>query len=625
MRDPILDAPLATPPPTGDNGADAAPLVALPLASLERAAHLVELALGCPVMVCRGGEADAMATGGSTVPCPGAVHVSLVEGSALATPHFCVGSCDAPEAHRTACSAQNGAEPGRAYAILPLVPDSEAPATGVTPAPPAGPFVALCLGAASRAWSDSERRILGQVAACLAAELELRRELDAHLRAEEELRRHALRDRLTGLANRALFLDRLDHAVERSKRHKEFRFAVLSLDLDRFKAVNDSLGPEAGDDVLVAVARALETCVRGEDTVARLSGDEFAILLESISGESDGVRVAERIGRALAAAIQTREGDVFTSASIGIALGGIEQDIPAGLLQRAGIAVTRAKGAGRARYEMFDRAMHVRARARLHMETDLRRALERGEFVLHYQPLITLGTGRISELEALIRWRHPERGLVPPLDFIPLAEETGLIIPIGNWVLAEACRQTREWQRVFPRTMPGPPLAVSVNLSAKQFVQSDFAAKLAQTVRDSGFDPTSLKLELTESCAIDNPTRTREVLEELRALGIGFYLDDFGTGYSSLSYLHTLPLDAIKIDRSFVRRMEEAPMHMQLVRTVRDLAHNIGVQAVAEGVESQAQLATLRALGCQSAQGFFFSRPIPPDEIEQLLRNPPTW
>jgi len=444
--------------------------------------------------------------------------------------------------------------------------------------------------------------------------------------AQEALRHDATHDALTGLPNRVLFLDRLAHAVERGRRHKEFRFAVLSLDLDRFKAVNDSLGVRVGDEVIVDHARRLEQCVRGEDMVARLSGDEFAILLESLADDADAGRVAERMLRSLTAPVETREGVVFSTASIGIVLSssGLEagDDANIRLLQQAGVAMSRAKAAGRGRYEMFDRSMQARAATRLRMETDLRTAVERGEFELYYQPLVELQTGRVTELEALLRWRHPTRGIVPPLDFIPLAEETGLIVPIGSWVMADACRQVREWQGRFPRD---EPLTLSGNLSVKQFAQPDFVANLVGIVRTSGLDPRCLKLEITETIAIDDPERTRGMLDELRGLGVRMYLDDFGTGYSSLGQLHRLSLDAIKIDRSFVMRMTDGPMHWQLVHTVRNLARNIGVAVIAEGVETVEQLAELRGLGCESAQGYLFSRPVPANEIEQMLERDPRW
>jgi diguanylate cyclase (GGDEF)-like protein len=485
----------------------------------------------------------------------------------------------------------------RAAAIVPL-PSGRDPSVGAL----------AVLSHSARRWSDHEINCLEIVAETLAAEVELRRD--------------ALRDPLTGLANRALFLDRLGHAAERARRHKEFRFAVLSLDVDRFKVVNESLGWQAGDEMLTAVARSLEQCVRGEDTVARVGGDEFLILLESLADDGDAVRVAQRILGAMARPFVVGGEEVFTSASIGLVSGSTAVDKPPALIQYAEVAMGRAKRGGRARYEMFDRDMHARALRRLKAETDLHHAVERGEFVVYFQPMISLVTGRITEVEALVRWRHPERGLVPPLEFIPLAEETRLIIPIGNWVLAEACRQVRDWQRRFPRT---EPLALSVNLSVREFSQPGFVRRVADTVKSSGFDARSLKLEITESFAIDDAVRTSEMLEELRGLGIRFYLDDFGTGYSSLRYLHGLPLDAIKIDRTFVTRMDAGPTHLQLVRTVRALASNIGVMAVAEGVETQEQLRTLRELGCECAQGFLFSRPVPAAELELLLEADPVW
>ncbi len=581
-------------------------LALLPRESLERAARHVGLVLGSPTSLL--GEGPRMEEDGATP-----VRVALLPAATAAAAVFRddVGeTLDANELPAVRYAA------ARAYAMLPLVsarqsqPDANAGAA------------LLVLSGRPHGWTGPEQLALRDVAASLTAEIDARRELaELHLRVEE-MRQHALRDTLTQLPTRALFLEHLTLAVERARRHKDFRFAVLSLDLDRFQVVNDSLGHEAGDQVLVAVAHRLLSCVRGEDTVARVSADEFAILLESIADDSDGGRVAERIQRSLATPVLTTEGEVYATASIGIVLSSSGLDAPPQLLQQAGIALARAKTAGRFRYEMFDREMQTRARTRLRMETDLRHAIERNEFEVFYQPLITLETGRITELEALLRWRHPERGIIPPLDFIPLAEETGLIVPIGSWVLAESCRQMRHWQLRFPRESP---LALSVNLSVKQFTQPHFVRHVADTLRASGLDPSCLKLEITESFAIDNADLTRSMLEELRGLGTRIYLDDFGTGYSSLGYLHRLPLDAIKIDRSFVMRMEAGPTHLQLVDTVRALAHNIGVAAVAEGVETESQLRTLRALGCESAQGFLFSKPLPPADVERLLEQDPRW
>ncbi|MFL5560874.1 MAG: putative bifunctional diguanylate cyclase/phosphodiesterase [Gemmatimonadaceae bacterium] len=509
---------------------------------------------------------------------------------------------------------------GAAYAAVPLVRRDDTVGTPRAAGQPVGTL--LVVVDEPHPWSAAEESVVRDVAAMLAIDLELHQDLADHLIAEEELQEKALRDTLTGVPNSSLFLDRLAHALERGRRHPEFRFAVLALDLDRFQSINNSLGREAGNEVLTVIARRLESCVRGEDMIARNGGDEFAILLESLSDDSDGSRVAERMQQAIATPIETSEGEVYTSASIGIVLSSSGLTTPAKMLQEAGIAMSRAKGAGRNRHEMFDSAMHARALARLRMETDLRHAVERNEFEIYYQPLVTLETGRITELEALLRWRHPHRGLIPPLDFIPLAEETGLIVPIGQWVLARACADMVGWQERFPRTAP---LAISVNLSPRQFAQPNFVTTVAGTVSASGLDPHTLKLEITESFAIAEPARTRELLTELRALGIQIYLDDFGTGYSSLGYLHQLPLDGIKIDRSFVMQMDSGPLYRQLVHTVRDLAVNIGVAAIAEGVENEDQLATLREMGCSSAQGYLFSRPIPVAEIEVLLGNDPRW
>ena len=452
------------------------------------------------------------------------------------------------------------------------------------------------------------------------------RDLAAWVSTEAHLRRHALHDALTELPNRSLFLDRLSHAVTRARRHKDFHFAVVVLDIDGFKAVNDSLGHCAGDALLIEVARRLETCVRSEDTVARLGGDDFAILLESLADEMDAGRVTERIRAALTTPVVLHAADgetaeIFPSASMGVVTSSLTADGPAALLQCADIALSRAKRAGRSHFEMFDRVMQARALTRLKAETELHHAVDRREFVVYYQPMVDLRSGRVTELEALVRWQARQR-IVPPLEFIPLAEETGLIVPIGSYVLAQACRQLRAWHERFPRSAP---LSISVNLSVREFTQRAFVDRVEETIRTSGIDPRLLRLEITESIAIDDKQRTLEMLTALRGLGVRIYLDDFGTGYSSLGFLHQWPLDAIKIDRSFVTRMHTEPTHLQLVRTVRALASNIGVAAVAEGVETEGQLETLREIGCEFAQGYLFSKPAPADEMEKLLSADPRW
>ncbi|MBW3628891.1 MAG: EAL domain-containing protein [Gemmatimonadetes bacterium] len=439
---------------------------------------------------------------------------------------------------------------------------------------------------------------------------------------EEQLRHDTLHDALTGLPNRLLFMERLSHCIARSKRRDSYLFAVLFLDLDRFKVINDSLGHHVGDELLVLVAQRLQRCLRQEDTVARFGGDEFAILLEDISGISDATRVAERIQAELSASVSLNEFDVFTSASVGIALSSSAYARPEFLLRNADMAMYRAKALGHARFEVFDRTMHAQALARLQLETDLRHALERKEFVLHYQPIISLSSGEICGVEALIRWVHPVQGILPPDDFIPAAEETGLILPIGRWVLGEACRRLRRWRVRFGE---GRLRSVGVNLSAKQFSQIDLLEQVWDTVRDSGLPPDVLRLEITESAVMENADAAVILLGRLKGLGVQISLDDFGTGYSSLSYLHRFPLDALKIDRSFVGQIDLDERTRRLVETVLTLARGLGVSAVAEGIETEGQLKHLRALGCDFGQGYYFAPPLPPEELEALLDGDPTW
>jgi diguanylate cyclase (GGDEF)-like protein/PAS domain S-box-containing protein len=440
-------------------------------------------------------------------------------------------------------------------------------------------------------------------------------------RAEEQLLHDALHDGLTGLPNRALFLDRLKLAVARARRRESYQFSVLFLDLDRFKTINDSLGHSVGDQLLVGIARRLETCMRDGDTVARLGGDEFTILLDDLGDAGDVGLVVERIQRELAASFNLGGHEVFTSASIGIAPSTTGYDRPDDVLRDADTAMYRAKLLGKSRHVTFDREMHARAVNLLRLETDLRRAVERREFLIHYQPIVTLDTGELYGFEALVRWRHPKHGVISPLDFIPVAEETGLIVPIGRWVLAEACRQTRLWQEQFPAH---PPLSISVNLSAKQFTQPDLIEQVERVLRETGLDPGSLKLEITESAVMENSGTAVEMLKRLRAVGVELSIDDFGTGYSSLSYLHRFPVSTLKIDRSFVSRMTDNDENAEFVRTIITLARTLGMQVVAEGVETQAQLARLKALGCERGQGFYFSRPMGREAAEEFLSDIPT-
>jgi diguanylate cyclase (GGDEF)-like protein/PAS domain S-box-containing protein len=437
--------------------------------------------------------------------------------------------------------------------------------------------------------------------------------------AEEQLLHDAFHDSLTNLPNRALFTDLLARSLGRAWRRADYRFAVLFIDLDRFKVVNDSLGHTVGDELLRAITRRIERCVRPGDTVARLGGDEFTILVDDIGNPSDATRVADRIQRELTQPFTLSGHEVFTSASIGIALSASGYEAADDLLRDADIAMYRAKALGKARYEVFDTAMHARAMALLELETDLRRAIERNEFRLYYQPMVSLETGRIAGFEGLVRWQHPQRGLIGPAAFVPIAEETGLIIPIGRWVLQEACRQMRQWQERFPAMHD---LTISVNLSGKQFAQARLVEDVSQALKESGLAPGRLRLEITESAVMENAPSAMAMIDQLRGLDVKIDIDDFGTGYSSLSYLQRFEVDHLKIDRSFVSNIgSDRGENAEIVRTIVTLAHHLGMDAVAEGVETEDQLRMLRELGCGSVQGFLFAEPVSQDEAEGLLRS----
>ena len=443
------------------------------------------------------------------------------------------------------------------------------------------------------------------------------RDISARKLIEEKLIHDAFHDALTGLPNRALFKEHLKLAVERAKKKDPFLFAVLFLDLDRFKNVNDSLGHAVGDELLIAIARRLETHIRPVDRVARLGGDEFAILLDGIEHPSDATRVAERLQLELQLPFNIRGHDVFTSVSVGIAMSSTGYTGPDDVLRDADTAMYRAKALGKARHEIFDLEMHSRAVALLKLETDLRLAVERQEFIIQYQPIMKLGTNGIHGFEALVRWQHPERGVLNPSEFISVAEETGLIIPIGRWVLSEACRQTRIWQEEFPGC---DRLTLSVNYSGKQFMQPDVIEQVKVILKETGFDPTLLQLEITESAVIENTKTVTEMILQLRRLGIRLSMDDFGTGYSSLSYLHNFPIHTLKIDRSFISNKGEVGDN-EIVRTIIMLARNLGLDVVAEGVETAEQLAYLKSLDCEYAQGFLFAHPLDPNVVETKLRE----
>jgi diguanylate cyclase (GGDEF)-like protein/PAS domain S-box-containing protein len=439
---------------------------------------------------------------------------------------------------------------------------------------------------------------------------------------EDRLQHNAFHDSLTGLPNRALLLDRLGQAVTRAKRRPDCRFGILFLDLDGFKVVNDSLGHQVGDQLLIAISRRLESCLRDDDTVARLGGDEFIILMHDVADTHDVRGLADRVLARLQTPFSLDGHELVVTASIGIALSMPNIESAEEMVRNADIAMYRAKARGQSVYVVFDEAMHAEAVTRLQLSTDLRQATARRELQLYYQPIVALRTGRIKSFEALLRWHHADRGMVCPEDFVPLAEETKLIQPIGMWVIRTAAEQLRSWQEQF--WMPGP-LAMSVNMSCRQFSQSDLVYQVERVLLETGLDARCLKMEITESAIMEHVETASLVLTKLKALGVKLALDDFGKGYSSLSYLHQLPLDTLKLDRSFVARIGPNGENTEIVRTIVSLAQVLGLDVVAEGVEQFHQLVQLRDLGCQFGQGYFFSRPLTAGAATEVLMEPPDW
>jgi diguanylate cyclase (GGDEF)-like protein len=460
-------------------------------------------------------------------------------------------------------------------------------------------------------FGDDDVSFLEAIANALANAIEHRREA-------EEAQHRALHDPLTGLPNRALFEDRLGRVLAEQER-RESSVAVIFLDVDHLKLVNDSFGHQAGDELLRALAPRLTAALGPGDTVARFGGDEFGLLLEDVPDERGATRVAERIAEALASPFIVRQREHFVTASAGIAVGG-PGSLPEALIRDADAAMYRAKERGRARYEIFDEAMRVRVAHRLQTENELRTAIERGELRVHYQPVISLSSGELTGAEALVRWEHPRHGLMPPSEFIPVAEESGLIDAIGRWLLDAACRQAVEWHHAHPDR---PPLGISVNLSARQLADRDVTEIVRHALEGTGLDPACLSLEVTERALVEGTAAVATSLAELKQLGVMLALDDFGTRYSSLGSLRDLPFDAIKLDRTFVERPGSVQVDNAILSAVVALAQTLHLRVIAEGIESEEQLAVVKALGCHLAQGFYFSRAVPADEFGRMLADHP--
>jgi diguanylate cyclase (GGDEF)-like protein/PAS domain S-box-containing protein len=438
-------------------------------------------------------------------------------------------------------------------------------------------------------------------------------------------------DPLTGLPNRLLFIDRLNRLIKYSKRRKNHSFAVVFMDLDGFKMINDSMGHMVGDQLLVGVAERLEKCLRSTDTlarlrdtytVARLGGDEFTVLLDDLKDPNDAKIAADRLMKALKPPFLLAGKEVYTSVSIGIAQSNPVYEGPDEMLRDADTAMYHAKSLGKGRYEVFDAKMRASVMARLQLETDLRHALERREFRNFYQPIVNLASGEIAGFEALLRWQHPTRGLLGPIEFIGVVEETGLIRELGWWNLSEACRQIGEWRAAWPANRD---LIISVNLSAKQFLQPNLVADIANLLREIKLPPDALKLEITESTVMKDPAGAVEMLQQIKSLGVRLAIDDFGTGYSSLSYLHRFPLDTLKIDRSFISSMDDDGDGMEIARTILPMAKNLRLDVVAEGVETLEQFELLKKFNCAFGQGYYFSRPLSADGVSTLLKGDLAW
>jgi len=478
--------------------------------------------------------------------------------------------------------------------------------------------------------SELERSVERRTNALRHTNETLHREVAERRAAEDRLRHHAYHDALTGLPNRGLLIDRIDRCISRLHREEGYQFALLFLDVDNFKVINDSLGHDLGDELLIAITTRLQRGLRTmdymarqqENLAARLGGDEFVILIDGLEHATDAVMVAERLLSQLEMPFDLGGHDVVISASIGLALSDERYRQAEEVLRDADIAMYRSKENGKARFTVFDPEMHARALERLKLESDLRHAVENGELWLAYQPIIQLSTGNIRGFEALVRWQHPERGLVSPGDFIPIAEETGLILPLGWWVLREASEQLRAW---IDAGVVEPGFAINVNVSRRQLLEPGLVEHVRRCLTENGLDGSQLNLEITESAVIENADDAARHLEQVKALGVRIQMDDFGTGYSSLSCLHRFPLDVVKIDRAFMATMGANRDYAAVVHGIITIAHNLDMMVTAEGVESRDQLAQILALDCDFAQGFLFSRPVVAEEAGRMMKARTQW
>lgn len=439
--------------------------------------------------------------------------------------------------------------------------------------------------------------------------------------SKEKFRHAAFHDSLTDLPNRNLFIETLKFALEKCQQNSKFKFAVLFLDINRFKTINDSLGHSIGNQLIIHIAKRLAGAVREKDLVAHFGGDEFAFLLNNISDVEDATKFAERIKDKISDPFTLSERQIFINFSAGIAIGKPEYVTAEEVLRDADIAMYQAKKNNKDCI-VFDPKMHIRAVTLHQLETDLRTAIERGELCMYYQPILELNSMNLGGFESLVRWQHPQRGLTPPIEFIPVSEETGLIVPMTLWILRTSCRQMVEWQRKYPEYKD---LVISVNLSGKHFAQKDLVEQIKAIIIETGINPACLKLELTESAMMENAEKVISMLKQIKAVGIQLSIDDFGTGYSSLSYLHRFPINTLKVDRSFVSTMEDGSGNGEIVRTVIALAKTLKLDVVAEGIETIHQLHQLRVLGCEYGQGYLFSRPVPAADAENLLIDKSRW